>query len=139
MKCILLASFSHDTTAAKVRVLSTQNRAGTHTYSVHVLKQYSLKSAANRTMVPAPDMAEYIVLHGNPHCCDPCPALQTGITYMIGGHYQRSPSIRWDMRSDDSLASQWKPKYDKKQNMQKWIENGNVHRLNQLQNGIKGR
>ena len=139
MKFELLASLSHDHTAAKVSVVSTQNSGGTRTYSVHVLKQYPLKSAVNGAMVPAPVMAEYIALHANPHCCAPCPALQVGKTYLVGGHYQTSPSIQWLMKSDDSLASPWKGKYGKKQNMEKWIENGNVHRLSELQNGVGGR
>ena len=112
-------------------MVSKQTVNNAQTYTVHVVKQYTLKSANNGVLSPAPSMAANVVLQANPECCDSCPALEVNREYMIAGHFVNSPSLKWILRSYDSLVAPWKAKYAKK--MEKWIERGNTHRLNQLQ------
>lgn len=112
-------------------MLSKQTVNNIQTYSVHVVKQYALRSANNGALSSAPRMADHVVLQANPECCDACPALEINHEYMIAGHFVDSPSLKWILRSHDSLVAPWKAKYAKK--MEKWIERGNTHRRAQLQ------
>ena len=112
-------------------MLSKQTVNNIQTYSVHVVKQYAVRSANNGALSSAPRMADHVVLQANPECCDACPALEINHEYMIAGHFVNSPSLKWILRSHDSLVAPWKAKYTKK--MEKWIERGNTHRRAQLQ------
>lgn len=120
--------------AARVTVLSKQTVNNTRTYTVNVVKQYTLKSEKNGALSLAPSMAHQVVLQANPECCVSCPTLEINQEYMIAGHFVNSPSLKWLLRSHDSLVGAWKAKYGKK--MEKWIERGNTYRLGQLQNGV---